>query len=47
MNFLPPNNSLEVTWGAPRFANGGAILLSWKARVGGIPGASARDRYAA
>jgi hypothetical protein len=34
------NNSLEATWDAPRFACDGAILLSWGARAGEIPGAS-------
>jgi hypothetical protein len=42
----PPNNSLEATWDAPRFACGGANLLIWRARVGESPGASARGRYA-
>jgi len=38
----PPNNSLEATWDAPRFAYDGADLLSWKAVGGESPGASAR-----
>jgi hypothetical protein len=42
-----PNNSLEATGDVLRFAIDGEILLSWKARVGEIPGASARGHYAA
>ncbi len=29
----PSNNSLEVTWDAPRFACGSLVLISWKARL--------------
>ena len=39
-----PNHSLEATWDVPRFAGDGANLLSWIARDGTIPGASARGR---
>jgi hypothetical protein len=38
------NHSPEATWDAPRFATDGENLLSWKAGVGEIPGASARGR---
>ena len=44
MKPLQANNSLEATWDAPRFVCDGANLHAWEARVGLIPGASARDR---
>jgi hypothetical protein len=31
---LPPNNSLEATWDAPRFANDDFVLISRRAGVG-------------
>lgn len=41
------NHSLEVTWDAAEFAFAVANLISWRARVGECPGASARGRWAA
>jgi hypothetical protein len=40
-----PNHSLEATWDAPRCAIDGPDLLSWEARVGASPGASAQGRW--
>jgi hypothetical protein len=41
---LSPNNWLEATWDAPRFANDDFVLMSWRAGVGSNPAASARSR---
>jgi hypothetical protein len=41
---MAPNVSQEATWYVARFAGQGSNLLSWKAGIGEIPGASARGR---